>query len=126
MLPGSSLCWQKMLPLERLPYSRHQNAYILPKIFLFCFFHILMEALLSCEMPVLTSTTRRHIPENEIPHSRSLDNLKSNKAGIVLPITMMSLCCDVHLLWRAKTVLRRKVLHDRKTYLKLDKHEIIK
>jgi hypothetical protein len=36
-----------------------------------------MEAIRSSETSVLTRTTRRHIPENDILHSHCRDNLKS-------------------------------------------------
>jgi hypothetical protein len=38
---------------------------------------LIMRAIRSSETSVLTRATRRHIPEDGIPHSHSLQNLKS-------------------------------------------------
>jgi hypothetical protein len=37
----------------------------------------MMEAICSSETSILTRTTRRHIPEDDIPHSHRRENLKS-------------------------------------------------
>jgi hypothetical protein len=45
-------------------------------------FTLMMKAILSCEMSVLTTVTRRHIQEDGILHSHRLENLNS----YVLPV----------------------------------------
>jgi hypothetical protein len=70
-------------------HARSQKFLFLVGILAHAFFHtegvpsslilstVMMEAIRSSETEVLTRVTRRHIPENFIPHSHGGENLKS-------------------------------------------------